>query len=196
MKQRSEPPKHHILILTLFVAITTTFRGCEPPEEMDSSDPVSVSQEKPSQWKLLENATVVSLPDDTVDSELEEAMAEARNTAFGQSETWRNTRPELQDRWAIKWAAPTAEDRVEYVWVRPVSWTRHRIEGILANSPQNELACAKTLGEPVSFPAAQLADWLHFQTENFEGPYEGGFTVSILNERFGSTAPPTGQTGK
>ena len=196
MKQPADTPKLYILLIALFAAISTSFRGCEPLEESETSDPVSVSQEKPSQWKLLENATVVSLPDDTIDSELEEAMAEARNTAFGQSETWRNTRPELQDRWAIKWAAPTAEDRVEYVWVRPVSWTRHRIEKILANSPQNELACAKTLGEPVSFPAAQLADWLHFQTENFEGPYEGGFTVSILNERFGSSAPQTGQTGK
>lgn len=194
MKQPDDTPKHLRLAIALFAAICASLPGCEPREEPEAPEPVSVSQEKPSRWKLLENATVVSLPEDEPDAELEAAMTEARNTAPGQSELWLTARAEQQDRWAIKWAAPTAEDRVEYVWVRPLSWTQHRIEGILANTPQNELACAKTFGEPVSFPARQLADWIHFQTDNFDGPYEGGFTVSILSERFGESVKAEGQT--
>ncbi len=195
MKQPAETAKHLSLAIALFAAICASLPGCEPLEEPKAPDLVSESQEKPSRWKLLENAMVVSLPEDEPDAELEAAMTKARNTAPGQSELWLTARPERQDRWAIKWAAPTAEDRVEYVWVRPLSWTQHRIEGILANTPQNELACAKTLGEPVSFPARQLADWIHFRTGNFDGPYAGGFTVSILSERYGKSVEADGQTG-
>lgn len=195
MKQPAVTAKHFMLATAIFAAFCASLPGCEPLEEPEAPEPASTSQEKPSRWKLLENATVVSLPEDEPDAELEAAMIEARNTAPGQSELWLTARSERQDRWAIKWAAPTAEDRVEYVWVRPLSWTQHRIEGILANTPQNELACAKTLGEPVSFPARQLADWIHFQTDNFDGPYDGGFTVRILNERFGESMKAEGQTG-
>lgn len=194
MKQPADIAKHFMLASAFFAAICATLPGCEPLEEPEAPESASLTQKKPSRWKLLENAIVVSLPEDESDAELEAAMTEARDTALGQSELWLNARPERQDRWAIKWAAPTAEDRVEFVWVRPLSWTQHRIEGILANTPQNELACAKTLGEPVSFPARQLADWIHFQTDNFDSPYDGGFTVSILSERYGKSVEADGQT--
>ena len=98
--------------------------------------------------------------------------------------------PEQKKRWAIKWAAPTAEDQIEYVWVRPVAWSSHRIEAVLANTPLNELMCGKTKGDYVSFPIEQMADWIRFLSDDFQGHYEGGYTLKILTERYGSPPPP------
>jgi hypothetical protein len=49
---------------------------------------------------------------------------------------------------------------VEHVWVRPVSWSRFRIEG-------------------------RLASWLHLLDGTIDGRREGGFTIDLLEQRHG-----------
>ena len=78
---------------------------------------------------------------------------------------------------------------IEHVWVKPiVTWSKFRIEGRLANQPVAELACDKTLGQPVSFPIEELSDWVHLiesSGEEEEPTREGGFTVKLIEQRYG-----------
>ena len=118
-----------------------------------------------------------------IDDELEAAMSVARASAADERENWHYSSPEQKKRWAIKWAAPTAEDQIEFIWVRPVAWSSHRIEAVLANTPLNELAGGKTKGDYVSFPIEQMADWIRYLNDDFQGEYEGGYTLKLLTER-------------
>lgn len=162
--------------------------GCEPLEQTDPSPAPSSGSPPPavaSNWHTLDDALIVQVPGDEIDEELEQAIFEAREAAEDQQKAWLQSAPSIRGRWAIKWAASTADGRVEYIWVHPVSWTQFRIEGTLANTPLNELACAKTLGESVGFPIEELADWIHYTTANLDGPHEGGFTMKVLKDRYG-----------
>jgi uncharacterized protein YegJ (DUF2314 family) len=173
-----------LLLLSIPIALLCS---CGPPDSPDDTDRTAAPPESRSDWIRIDDSLVVSLPEDAAsDEELIRATDEAHVAAIQAREDWRNSPPEERTRWAIKWAAPTFDDRIEYVWVCPVSWTEHRIEGILANPPQNELACARTMGERVSFSAAQMTDWLHYLTDDPTGPFEGGYTVKVLAKRFGT----------
>jgi uncharacterized protein YegJ (DUF2314 family) len=74
---------------------------------------------------------------------------------------------------------------VEYLWVTPLHWSPFRVEGRLANPPQRELPGGAQLGDIVSFPAEQFVDWVHFTEQRVDGPREGGFTIDVLEDRFG-----------
>jgi hypothetical protein len=74
---------------------------------------------------------------------------------------------------------------VEHVWVQPIEWSTFRIEGPLATKPTHDLACGKTANELVSFPVDELSDWIYLPDGDFHGKREGGFTVQVLERRFG-----------
>jgi uncharacterized protein YegJ (DUF2314 family) len=124
---------------------------------------------------------VAAEPDDP---QLAEAIERARSTAAQARRRWR-AGPGAGSSWAIKWAAPTIRGGVEHVWVRPVSWSRFRIEGRLASPPHAELVCGRKAGELVSFPIEEMSDWLHLLDGTIDGRREGGFTIDLLEERHG-----------
>ncbi len=153
------------------------------------NDQVAGEAAPESQWYVLEDSTVISLTEAQTDDELQAAINVALASAAQERENWQYSNPQQKQRWAIKWAASTADDRIEYVWVRPVQWSAYRVEGVLANTPQNELTCNKTLGEYVSFPVEEMADWIRFLSDDFSGPYEGGYTLEVLTNRYGTPQP-------
>ena len=178
----------HLSLLGGSLLLLVTGLGCEPLEQSDSGPAPGTKTPPPavaSNWHTLDDALVVQVEGDEFYEELELAMAEARKSADEQQKKWLSSPPSRKTRWAIKWAATTTDGRIEYIWVHPVSWTQFRIEGTLANTPINELACVKTLGESVGFPIEELADWIHYTSASFDGPYEGGFTIKVLQERYG-----------
>ncbi len=75
--------------------------------------------------------------------------------------------------------------------MRPLHWSAFRIEGVLASTPANQLTSGKTLGDLVSFPIEELSDWIRYSSDaplaggEFDRPYEGGFTVKLLEKRHG-----------
>lgn len=113
---------------------------------------------------------------------LSAAIDKARATADETRGRWVAATPEQRSRWAVKWAAPTADGGVEHVWVRPVNWSAYRIEGVLDSPPQSPLACGKTTGELVGFPIEELSDWIYAADGDFAGRREGGFTIEALEK--------------
>jgi uncharacterized protein YegJ (DUF2314 family) len=160
--------------------------GCGDRTPPPAPQVVRATPEAGPAWQVLDDAVVVAVDPAAIDDELQAAMDVARSSAAAEREQWLYAPPEQKRRWAIKWAAPTADDRIEFIWVRPVTWSPHRIEGVLANSPTTELACGRTKGELVSFPIEELADWIHFRSDDFSGAFDGGFTVDALAGRFGA----------
>ena len=167
------------------VLIVGVVSGCEPPApppaaEQAAAQPAAATR---SPWRTLEGSAVI-VPGSEVLQELAAAIARARATADEARTRWSRDGGD----WAIKWAAPTLAGGVEHVWVRPLSWTRFRIEGVLASPPQAGLACDKGRGELVSFPSEELSDWVRFLDGTPKGSREGGFTMTKLQGRYGS--PP------
>ncbi len=160
--------------------------GCDQqgPSAQKTPPPMTPGMGDGSAWKTLGESPQVAVPPDP---ELAEAIALARAAAEGARLRWRADTAGRDD-WAVKWAAPTLDGGIEHVWVRPVSWTRFRIEGWLASPPTAELLCGKRSGELVSFPADELSDWVRCPAGT-EGRREGGFTVEVLGRRYGP-APP------
>lgn len=159
--------------------------ACEPG---DSGAPAAAAGRDgpttmPSQWHVGEASARVGWPEDEDPGPMIAAIAEARNTAEAAAERWRIAAD--QDRWAVKWEAPTADGGVEYVWVAPLTWSAFRIEGTLASEPETELACGRGAGAIVAFPVEELADWVHYLSDDPAGTREGGFTITVLEKRFG-----------
>jgi uncharacterized protein YegJ (DUF2314 family) len=150
-----------------------------------SSGSAAAAPVEPSLWHQLDDRYLVAVPDDETDEALDAAIDEARRTAAEARETWQITPPDRRDWWAIKWAAPTTADTVEQVWVQPLHWSAFRIEGRLVSEPRAALVCGRAGGELVSFPVEELTDWIHLTTGDWNGPREGGFTVAVLEERYG-----------
>ena len=187
--------KHHgnlIVRYVLPILCAICLSACEPVQDPPPQPVTEEAPEETSLWSHLGNSIVVAVAPNTSeapDDELLSAMTKAREEADVQRQAWNLASKSERQRWAIKWAAPLAErDRVEYVWVFPESWSANRIEGILASAPLNELSCARTRGETVAFPAEELADWIRYLSDNPEGPYEGGYTVRLLIDRYGKPA--------
>jgi uncharacterized protein YegJ (DUF2314 family) len=190
-------PWREALILILWALVAWAACGCEsrePSSPPRTAQPPTAEATGPqhSDWQIVDSSPQIALPADEDDPALEAAIARARQTAGDARRRWQNAPPVEREGWAIRWAAPTAEGSVEYLWVEPINWSRHRIEGRLANPPQHELACGRGLDELVSFPIEELMDWMHSAGNDPTSPggaHEGGFTVRLLEERHGSTAP-------
>jgi uncharacterized protein YegJ (DUF2314 family) len=180
--------------LSLCIALLT---GCDSRDDAGSNPGNQNSQPKidsPAAWRVENSSTIVANPQEMNDRELSAAIAQARATADEARTRWLADDPAHRDRWAIKWAAPTADDRIEHVWVQPVNWSLHRIEGILTSEPINELTSGQKRGDLVSFPIEELSDWVHYVSDP-KGPAdnrdlnEGGYTMKVLKDRYGSPLP-------
>jgi uncharacterized protein YegJ (DUF2314 family) len=154
----------------------------EPPTPLDP--PPQTTPDVGSAWRTLDGSGSVAVAGAADDPVLAAAIERARSTAEQARQRWRAD-PDGRGSWAVKWAAPTVEGGVEHVWVRPLSWSRFRIEGRLASPPQAELACGRGAGDLVSFPAEELSDWLHLLDGIADGRREGGFTIDALRQRYG-----------
>ena len=178
--------------------------GCEPPSS-NSGDhaataPAQTSQQ-PVWWRNVQGATVVAVNEPAVRQQLEQATNEARRTLNDARMRWGVSKPEERSLWAVKWAAPLAEravdhdeatptggaanESVEHIWIQPLTWSAFRIEGALLSTPTRALECGRTSGEIVSFPVDEVSDWIHFASEQADAAFEGGFTVRVLQERYG-----------
>jgi uncharacterized protein YegJ (DUF2314 family) len=180
------------LILILWALVAWAAGGCEArepssPPRTAQTPAAEATGPQHSDWQIVDSSPQIALPADEDDPALEAAIARARQTAEDARRRWQNTPP------TDRWSAPTAEGSIEFLWVEPINWSQHRIEGRLANPPQHELACGKGLDELVTFPIEELVDWMHISADG-ASPAEGadkggGFTVRLLEERHGRTDP-------
>lgn len=176
--------------------------GCDPPSEpRQAATAPAIDEPKPVLWKHLQDSTVVAIKDATVEQSLKTATEEAQRTLPDARMRWVVASPSQRLLWAVKWAAPRSESTasevsvnrealadhgsVEHVWVQPVTWSAFRIEGTLLSNPTAPLEAGKTRGEAVSFPIDEVSDWIHFAGEEPGAAFEGGFTVRVLEERYG-----------
>ena len=173
-------PRRHPRRLVWLVLLGVS--GCEQQDPLPTVPPPPVSPAR-SAWRMLDESARVAVPPG--DPELAAAVQRARATAEDARQRWLAVSEAERRHWSIKWAAPTVEATVEHVWVTPLAWTRFRVEGRLANQPQRELECAKVAGELVSFSTEELSDWVHLIEGRVDGPREGGFTMELLERRYG-----------
>jgi uncharacterized protein YegJ (DUF2314 family) len=175
--------------------------ACEPADQRQqpSSAPSAPEADVTRRWKRINDSTVIAIDisDVKVHAQLDAAMAEARRTLDDARHRWSVAKPDERALWAVKWAAPLAlessahpsvDSPIEHVWVQPINWSPFRIEGVLLSQPLRPLDCGRNAGELVSFPADQLADWLHYAADpatNPNAPFEGGFTVKALEQAYG-----------
>lgn len=178
------------LMIIAVSAAVLMLGGCEVNSGTDGNGtPGENPEPSPSPW----HGSKIALPPEEQNGELAAAIEEARATAEEARSKWSQTPQSQRSRWAVKWAAPVSgddESGVEYLWVQPIHWSPFRIEGLLASEPVHELASMPresqpTMGDLVSFPIEELADWVHYQTGDTNGPREGGFTLDVLDARYG-----------
>jgi uncharacterized protein YegJ (DUF2314 family) len=177
-----------IAITTIVLGAAVLAGGCEVESETPERTavaPVTAPKPAPSAWRTIDESPQVAVPADAPDAALASARERARASMDDARTRWAAATEDERRSWAIKWAAPTVGGGVEYVWVEPLTWSTHRIEGRLASPPQHELTCGRTKDELVGFPAEELADWVHYLEGDPTGPREGGFTVDVLERRFG-----------
>ncbi len=168
----------------MLVAVPVVAAACEEHNAVPAGRPAAAPGPDGSAWRIIDGSAATAAA--AADPELAAAIARARSTAGDARQRWAtDSAADRRSRWAVKWAAPTTEGGVEHVWIRPTSWSHHRIEGWLASPPQSPLACGRIAGELVSFPAEELSDWVHFTDGTIEGPRQGGFTIELLQRRHG-----------
>jgi uncharacterized protein YegJ (DUF2314 family) len=188
------PTRPSLVPAAVFFAMCALGGGCQKQESPATQPVADSATSKPSLWRRDGQTTIVAVRDEAKDAQLRAAIDQARQTAEDARKQWTYAGPDDQKKWAVKWAAPlagTTDDQTEQVWVEPVNWSPFRIEGVLASKPISALACGRTLGELVSFPIEELTDWLHeipdpASTADSGSRYEGGFTLKVLEERFGT----------
>jgi hypothetical protein len=177
----------------LLLALAALAAGCEPPA------PTTVARDEPEavepapaapRWQRADGSLQVALPADADDEELAAAIAEAQRTADDARRRWALTRPESRRGWLVEWAAETEGEGTEFVWVEPLHWSLHRVEGRIASPPQRPLAAGRGLGDLVGFPAGELVDWIEPGPGAYGEPARGGFTVAVLEARFGRPPAP------
>lgn len=164
--------------------------GCEsedsPPPRRANTAPATEAA-PPSPWRIVDDSAQIAIDDDDVAAQLEAATAQALATLGNARSRWEAAEADTRDQWWIKWAAPSIDERPEYLWVRPVSWSKFRVEGVLASPPQLELPSGRGLGDLVSFPVEEIADWMYLPDGSLDSGREGGFTVDVLESRYGHT---------
>jgi uncharacterized protein YegJ (DUF2314 family) len=184
--------------------------ACEPADPRSQSSSSSTTSAPNAgasrRWQRINDSNVIaiSIDDVKVQTQLDAAIADARRTLDDARQRWSVAKPDERALWAVKWAAPlsvdasnqpsadsqlpTIDSLTEHVWVQPINWSPFRIEGVLLSQPLRPLDCGRNAGELVSFPADQLADWLHYAADpatNPDAPFEGGFTVKALEQAYG-----------
>lgn len=174
---RMTRPLCFILILALSMALILPIGGCEQMLPEDAT-PSSQSGNDDADAAPVPREFIV--PDDAMQARMDEAIERAHMTALEAARKWRHS-PD-REHWYVIWAARTVGGGVEHVWVRPVTWNEHRIEGTLLSEPQRDLEAGRHGGEIVAFPADELSDWIHLVEGTFDGAREGGFTLEVIDE--------------
>jgi uncharacterized protein YegJ (DUF2314 family) len=182
--------QHQLRWLTITALLALACAGCDGNDAASNLEPATRPAPPPSPWLKHGESTFVAVPDAPEDHQMIAAIAQARSTAGQAQQRWSQADQTERQRWFIKWAAPTADQAVEHVWVQPINWSPFRIEGTLVSEPVRELMDGKAQGDLVSFPVEELSDWIHLNSPpngaiDFNAPHEGGFTVKVLQERFG-----------
>jgi hypothetical protein len=200
---------HHALhailpcLPVLGACLALALSGCER-EPTGSSPPATEPAgiiAKPMLWKGLGDEAIVAVNDPAVERALADAGAAARKSLDDARQRWAIAKPAERGLWAVKWAAPLAPPlsqsapasepaaagaaSVEHIWVQPINWSPFRIEGVLLSTPRGALECGRSAGEIVSFPIDELSDWIHFASEAPDAPFEGGYSVKVLEEAYG-----------
>jgi uncharacterized protein YegJ (DUF2314 family) len=189
--------KHlRIFMAFILVAMISAQLGCEDGDSrLTESTPAAALPESP--WRVGEvngeRSARLPIERDDLRKELEAAAERAQQTVNEAREQWRKTPESQRHRWAVKWAAPVAEDEnaVEHVWVRPMHWSHFRIEGALLSAPDRSLDAAgssgdsPTRGDIVSFPVEELSDWVRWHADNANAERDGGFTIDVLEQAAG-----------
>jgi len=176
-------PRCLALPLLMLALLTGCDQADTAPPTPDSNASRNASQRQ-SPYRNVDGARVTRLPSIEDDAELAEAIAAARAMLDSARVLWATGPQDERNRWAVKWAAPLADGGVEHLWVRPTSWSKHRIEGVLLSRPTAELLAAHEKGDAVSLTPEDVSDWMHFTSED-GNEYEGGYTVALINERGG-----------
>ncbi|MHC4652366.1 MAG: hypothetical protein ACYTES_16105, partial [Planctomycetota bacterium] len=127
MWQRSSIPAFCVTLLA-----ATACERHDPPPALEP--PPAATADASSAWRTQDGSSRIAVAAEADDPQLAEAINRARTTADQARQRWRAD-PARDDAWAVKWAAPTVGGGVEHVWVRPLSWSRFRIEGRLASPP-------------------------------------------------------------
>jgi uncharacterized protein YegJ (DUF2314 family) len=183
-----------------FISITVVMglaalNGCENGDSQLTDSPTVAPPESP--WRVGEvngeRSARLAIERDDLRDQLEAAAERARQTANEAREQWRKTAESQRHRWAVKWAAPVIndEDAFEHVWVRPMHWSRFRIEGMLLSAPDRPLDAAGSSGDSpmrgdiVSFPVEELSDWVRWHADNADAERDGGFTIDVLERAVG-----------
>ena len=181
------------------LAAVVLLNGCND-KATDDTPPPAPPTPTPSAWRTIDDSPIVVLDENGIDTAILDAIHQARQTAPDARSRWLVANEQERSSWAIKWAAPTIAGGVEYVWVQPVNWSAFRIEGRLASPPQNELMCGALLDDVVGFATEELADWVRYIPANTindttdatgASTREGGFTIDVLEQRFGRAPQPT-----
>ncbi len=152
-------PAFHAIIAAVTGSMVLVNAGCEQGDRGASAPPPPPAPQEATAPDPTDG--MVAVPDEQHDPQLVAAIRRARDTADTARQRWLETPPTQRDRWAVKWRAPTAGGGFEHVWVRPVRWSRFRIEGVLASAPRGELESARVLGELVVFPFEELSDCIY-----------------------------------
>ncbi len=178
---------YHTILWVMLGTLSATLVGCDSTElPVETTRRPAPRASTPSPWQIANGSAQVAVAQEADDPELAQAITEARNTVDQARERWLNSTVESRSQWTVKWAAPNVAGGVEHVWIKPILyWSTFRIEGLLASPPQTELASGKGFGEPVSFPVQELSDWVYLIDGRIDGEHEGGFTVKLLEQRYG-----------
>lgn len=178
-----------ICIAGLGIAICGCSEDTQPLEATRRTTPQQTQLKPPSPWQISDGAARIALASEIDDQELADAIAKAQSTANEARKRWQDANENQRSQWAIKWASPTADGKIEHIWIKPIlTWSKFRIEGKLANPPTVELACDKSLGQAVSFPIEELSDWVQMiegAGEESQPTQTGGFTMKLLEQRYG-----------
>lgn len=186
--------------LTCLCSIIVIGSGCIPNNEAPQRE-ASIT-ETPTPWQPGDDGWMIALPESMQNADLAEAIAKAKDSTADARTRWLATPETQREHWAVKWAAPldrtdsnSSNDAasVEHLWVLPLHWSAFRIEGRLLSQPVGTLPNGRKKGDLVSFPIEDLSDWVYFVSGEATGERIGGFTIDVLEDRYGSPpdTPPT-----
>jgi uncharacterized protein YegJ (DUF2314 family) len=173
-----------ILLCTGCVLFASACERNGASTETDPDAPItSVRNDPESLWNSLNGESFVLNLDD-VDAALQQAIEAARASAGSAQQRWSAQDDADHERWMICWAAHVDDERVEYLWVMPFTWSAHRVEGMLLNEPLEPTPRDWHRGDLVFFPADELADWVYLPAGNAKR--EGGTVLTLIEQQYGS----------
>jgi uncharacterized protein YegJ (DUF2314 family) len=114
---------------------------------------------------------------DSDDAEMNAAISQARHTTDEFLRVLAAPKPNQTD-WSVKREYPTKTGSGgEHIWISDLTYDGKLLHGKVGDDPVN-IANLK-LGDEVSFPPAELTDWMYLE----DGKIVGGYTIRVLRKR-------------